>query len=261
MARTGYPRRSDHRRTLRDAAMDGNTKPLGAGVSLRAVGLAALSASVLLIVGCLLVLASYTHMVFARGDSRATELETKYDALAENQRLIVAQLEAGRYATGTVPVVGHPIAAHQDTSAASGVPFSVTPTETNMGVNVVVGRFARVRGTSQAGWSVTLHTGNYLDGAVAFNVASSHGDVFKGSYYVDENTDTVSARLLRGASVETYGWDGHSGGAAASPVTTDAFTTILARDDAVGRRWRSAWFWMKLGPHKEILTAVETPPQ
>jgi hypothetical protein len=213
-----------------------------------------------IVLGAMVVLAVYTNGVATRSDQRVAEITARLDALTESQKLIAAQLGA----TQTVPAAKAPsgaTAAAPDQSPHSVVPFKVTPSETNMGVNVAIVRLDKPGAQTDAGWPVTARYGNYLDGQAAFNVAASRGDVFQGTYYVNEGTKTVDARLLRGATVTVYGWPGGADTGAATSVAAADLAGALSGGDAAGQRWRGAWFWVKISRTGDILTAVETPPQ
>jgi hypothetical protein len=234
--------------------------PVSAPTTRRMAGIVAAVALAAIVIGGMAVLAVYASSAATRSEQRVADLTARLDALTESQKLIVAQLGA----TQTVPAAKAPSAANAaapDPSPHSVVPFKVTPAETNMGVNVAVVRFAKPGAQTDAGWGVTARYGNYLDGRAAFNVAASRGDVFQGTYYVNESTGTVDARLLRGAAVTVHGWPGGGGAGAATSIAAADLAGALAADDAAGQRWRSAWFWVKISRTGDVLAAFETPPQ
>jgi hypothetical protein len=225
----------------------------------RVAGIVAAVALAAMIVGGMAVLAVYTASSATRSDQRVADLTARLDALTESQKLIVAQLGA----TQTVPAAKAPSAAATvpDQTPHSVVPFKVTPAETNMGVNVAVVRFGKPGAQTDAGWGLTARYGNYLDGRAAFNVAASRGDVFQGTYYVNESTKTVDAKLLRGAAVTVHGWPGGGPAGASTSIAAGDLAAVLAADDAAGQRWRTAWFWVKISRTGDVLAAVETAPQ
>jgi hypothetical protein len=214
-----------------------------------------------IVIGGMVVLAVYTNGVSTRSDRRVSELTARLDALTESQKLLVAQLGATQTVSAAKAPGGAAAAAAPDQSPHSVVPFTVTSSETNMGVNVAIVRFGKPGAQTDAGWPLTARYGNYLDGQAAFNVAASRGDVFQGSYYVNEGTKTVDARLLRGAIVTVYGWPGGVDTGAPTSIAAADLTNALAAGDAAGQRWRSAWFWVKISRTGDVLAAVETPPQ
>lgn len=211
-----------------------------------------------ILVGSMVILGLYTSGVSTRSERQVSEINARLDALTESQKLIVAQLGAQSVATGTAPATGTPATSGQQVKSV--VPFTRSASETNLGVNVAVVRFDNPGATSQAGHPVTIRYGNYLDGAAGYSVAVSRGDVFQGTYYVDESTKTASAVLLRGAPVTVYGWGRIKAGAASKIASADLART-LARADGEGKRWRDTWFWVKIGRQGEILAASQTPPQ
>lgn len=211
-----------------------------------------------ILMGTMVILALYTGGVSTRSEQQAAEINARLDALTESQKLIVAQLGAQTAATGTAAAASAPATPGQQ--AESVVPFTRSASETNLGVNVAIVRFEKPGATTQSGYPITIHYGNYLDGAAGYGVATSRGDVFQGTYYVDESTRTASAVLLRGAPVTVYGFGAAKPGAAAK-IASAELARALARGDSVGQRWRDAWFWVKIGRQGEILAASETPPQ
>lgn len=227
----------------------------------RAIATVAVFALAAIVVGTILILANYVNTTITRSDARAEALTAKVDALTESQKLVVAQLEAQEKSRVTTAAAGGTRASSAAAPTQhSVVPFSMNATESNMGVHVAVVRLSAPGKTTQAGWPVTMRYGNYLDGMTAFNTASKRGDVFQGQYYVDASTQTVNARLLRGAAVTVYGWTA-GGSPTSSCIAAADLVRVLGGTDAKSRPWQSTWFWVKLGPHGEILSAVETPPQ
>jgi len=223
----------------------------------QAVAVVALVALALVLVGTVVILAVFTSGVADRGQRRDDELSAKLDTLAQSQQLVIAQLGAENTTSAKVPTANAP---KPDRSSGSVVPFKLTDSEIEMGVTVAVARFLSAGDEVEAGWPLSIHLGNYLDGSVGFGIAASHGDVFKGTYYVDESTQTVKATLLRGAPVNVYGWEGSKSGQATKITSTD-LARALRRDDSVGARWRDAWFWVKISRRNDILAAFETLPQ
>ena len=228
----------------------------------RAVALVALYALAAVVVGAVFVLAIYTTQVATRSAQSASELAARLDALTESQKLIVAQLAASG-ATGT-PVAAPAAAksgAPSPSAAKPTVPFVTTASESDMGVGVAVMRFVKPGAVTPAGWPVTIRYGNYLDGSVGFSVATSRGDIFKGTYYVDESTRTVEAKLLRAAPVTVYGWAGASASAGPTSISAADLMNVISRGGARAERWSSAWVWVKVTRRGEVLAASETPPQ
>jgi hypothetical protein len=240
-----------------------STEPRSDGVptTRRMIATVAGVALAAIVIGGMVVLAVYTNGVSTRGDQRVSELTARVDALTESQKLLVAQLGATQTVSAAKAPGGAAAAAAPDQSPHSVVPFKVTSSETNMGVNVAIVRFGKPGAQTDAGWPLTVRYGNYLDGQAAFNVASSRGDVFQGSYYVNEGTRTVDAKLLRGATVTVHGWQGGAATGADSSIAAADLASALTADDTVGQRWRSAWFWVKISRTGDVLAAVETPPQ
>jgi outer membrane murein-binding lipoprotein Lpp len=226
--------------------------------SVAAGGVFALAA---IVVGVVLVLANYTSATANRSEQQVDELAARIDALTVSQKLIAAQLGAQGETRGVAPFSAGPGSGLPKESAPSVVPFNIAKSESDLGVSVAAARFTKVDETTTAGWPVAVRFGNYLDGMGAFNIAASHGDVFQGSYYVDESTKTVDARLLRAAAVTVYGWKDARATDKQTRISASELAQALSRDDDVGRRWRDAWFWIKLGPNEQILAAVEMPPQ
>jgi hypothetical protein len=218
----------------------------------------ALFALAVIVLGTMFVLATYTSGVSKRSDKQIGELSARIDALTESQKLIVAQLGAEKVATGTAPTAAVPTKAAP--TAESVVPFSRSATEAGLGINVAVARFTKTGSTTTSGTPATIRYGNYLDGTVGYSVAVSKGDVFQGDYYVDESTRTVEAKLLRGAEVTVYGWNGAAASKSAK-ITAADLARVLGRNDDAARRWQSTWFWIKIGRQGEILAATQTPPQ
>ena len=211
-----------------------------------------------MVAGTIAIVMWYTTAAAAQGRQRADQLAARIAAITESQQLVIAQLGAKEPTRTAAPADK---ADKPASSSASVVPFSCTTTESEMGVSIAIARFLQVSPKAQAGWPVSMHYGNYLDGDVAFSVATSRGDIFQGTYYVDEATKTVSGTILRACPVSVYGRRGSGAGTKRSLISAADLVRALARPDAVGRRWRDAWFWIKISRKGDILAATETPPQ
>ena len=224
----------------------------------RAFVIVALGVLTAVVAGAVVIVVWYTTAAAAQGKQRADQLAARIAAITESQQLVIAQLGAKEPAkTASLAVKAEKPAS----SSSSGVPFSCSTTETEMGVSIATARFLKVAPKVQAGWPVSMHFGSYLDGDLGFSVASSRGDIFKGTYYVDERPKTVSGTILRACPVNVYGWRGSGAGTKRSLISAADLARALARPDAVGRRWRAAWFWIKISRQGDILAATETPPQ
>jgi hypothetical protein len=228
----------------------------------RAIATVAVFALAAVVVGTVLILANYVNASLTRSDARIEALSARIDALTESQKLVVAQMEAqGKSRVTTATARESRTSAAPAATAHSVVPFSMNATDSNMGVHVAIVRFSAPGVATRAGWPVTLRYGNYLDGMSAFNTACKNGDVFQGQYYVDASTQTVSARLLRGAAVTVYGWTGAGAANGSSHIAAADLVRVLGGAGVADRPWKNAWFWVKIGPHGEVLSAIETPPQ
>ena len=186
---------------------------------------------------------------------RVDELSVRVAELTRIEEAVASRLAAGEATTTAAPR-----APSSGSADDAPVPLTVTATEGGLGVYVSVVRLRSVGDGSRAGWPVVMQSGNYLDGAGAFSVASSNGDVFEGTYYVDPGRDDLRGRLLRRAPVVVYGW------MAGKPRTRARVTArqLAARLAGTGPRaahWRQAWFWVKVSRGGDILAASETLPQ
>jgi hypothetical protein len=229
-------------------------------------------------VGVVLVLsmalvAFYASYVADTNRQNIVALQTQLHELSGNEQLIAAQLAsqgsasptaaaptgkasaaalASKAATGTAPYAPVQVA-----PPASGQP-KVTAEQAAQGIRVVLGKVVKAGALAGSGVAITFKPGGYYEGSIAFSVAASHGDVLKGSYYVDgTSTRTIDAHILSGADVSVYGWNGSAASKSASIHTADLAKVIggaAAKDP-----WKSAWYWFEIGPGMAIVKVMQLP--
>lgn len=224
-----------------------------AGRGLRAAGVVAL---VVFVLASVAMLGLYVRQIVDQSRAREAALVDRIDKLQQNQGLIASQL-GSREPTASAKATPSPGPANG--AAGSYIPNPLSSAERKMGVQLVVGRITGIGAEKAFGWPAKVVVGNFLDGAVGFSVASSHGDPFNGSYYVEESTKTLDAQLLRNAPMTVYGWPG-TGARAATQVSAAQLASILSQPGP-GGAWRGTWFWLKMGPNQEVLGGQQlTPP-
>ena len=218
-----------------------------------------LAGACIVAVGSAAIVAAYASATASEQARRVEALTEKIGELAGDQKALSAQLDLLRSRPPATPSPS-PSASPAAAGSDSVVPFTVSAAEADLGVCVAVARFRGAGDEERAGWPVELSYGSYLDGAVAFSVASSNGDVFQGTYYVDPTGVTARGILLRHAPVVVYGWK-NGDADAATRISATALAHALQTPGAAGGRRRQAWFWIKLSPRGDVLAATETPPQ
>jgi len=205
----------------------------------------------LFVVGSILAVALYVGNAAREAEAEQTLIEAQIDRLAAGQGVLASQMAAEEPSATGDARVNDPAAPRGESPEADAV--GLTDQERTMGVQLVVGRFSAIDTQEAFGWPVTLAIGNYLDGDVGFSVASEHGDIYNGGFYVDEASATVAARLLLKAPVTVADPQGGAGGN--KVISSAELARMLVPTSADGESWRSTWFWIKLGPNDEILAA------
>ena len=127
-------------------------------------------------------------------------------------------------------------------------------------MRLVVGRVVKSGAETKSGLAITFRPGGYYEGSIAFSVAASHGDVLKGSYYVDgTSTRTIDAHILSGADVSVFGWNGSSSKKSSSIETADLAKVLIGGTNAK-LPWKNAWYWFQIGPGMAIIKVDQLPP-
>ena len=123
----------------------------------------------------------------------------------------------------------------------------------------MLGKVTKSGAETTNGVAISFKPGGYYEGPIAFSVAASHGDVLKGSYYVDgSSTRTIDAHVLSGADVSVYGWNGSAASKASVVHTADLAKVLVGGADAKDP-WKSAWYWLEIGPGMAIVKVMQLP--
>lgn len=217
-------------------------------INWRVVGLIALA---VFAIGSIFAVALYARGAAQAAEAERALLEDQVDRLAAGQGVLASQLAAEEPTASGDSVTREPTSPREPSQASN--PVGLTEEERSMSVQLIVGQFSAIGAQEAFGWPVTLAIGNYLDGDVGFSVASDHGDIYHGGFYVDEASATVEARLLLKAPVTVT--DPQSGVGGNKVISSAELARMLVSRSADGESWRSTWFWVKLGPNDEILAA------
>jgi hypothetical protein len=242
-------------------------KPAGRGGG----GVAVIVALGTILLLSVVMLAFYTSYTSDATRQRLDALDSQLRDLSSNQQLIASELasvsststratgsfaKASKSGIATTPPSSFPVAV---APPASSQP-KVSAAQAALGVRLVLGRVVKTGGATKSGLAVTFRPGGYYEGSIAFSVAASHGDVLKGSYYVDSSsTRTIDAHILSGADVSVFGWKGASSKKSSSIKTADLASVLVGGSDA-RRPWKDAWYWFQIGPGMSIIKVDQLPP-
>jgi hypothetical protein len=231
--------------------------------------------AIVVAVGVILVLsmalvAFYSSYLADSNRQRLDAVEKQLSDLSSNQQLIGSELGAlgSATATGSRASGKSPVSASNAATAAPSLPSQpvavssqpkLTSEQTAQGIRLVLGKVTKSGAETANGVAISFKPGGYYEGSIAFSVAASHGDVLKGSYYVDgSSTRTIDAHVLSGADVSVYGWNGSAASKASVIHTADLAKVLVGGVDAKDP-WKSAWYWLEIGPGMAIVKVMQLP--
>jgi hypothetical protein len=238
----------------------------GAGVAI------VVAVGVVLVLSMALV-AFYSSYVADTNRQSIASLQSQLRQLSDNEQLIAAQLASQGSASSPATATGGKASASASASKATTGSFSapvqvapqpssqpkVTGDQAAQGIRVVLGKVVKSGALTGTGVAISFRPGGYYEGSIAFSVAASHGDVLKGSYYVDgTSTRTIDAHVLTGADVSVYGWNG-SAPSKSSAIHTADLAKVLVGGAAAKDPWKSAWYWFEIGPGMAIVKVSQLP--
>ena len=234
-------------------------------------GVAVVVAVGVVLVLSMALLAFYSSYVADTNRQSIASLQSQLQQLSGNEQLIAAQLASQGSASpsATTPVGTRSASASKAATASFAPPIQVVPQASGQpkvtaeqaaqGIRVVLGKVIKSGALTGTGIAISFKPGGYYEGSIAFSVAASHGDVLKGSYYVDgTSTRTIDAHILAGADVSVYGWNG-SAANVSSAIHTSALAKVLVGGAGAKNPWKSAWYWLEIGPGMAIVKASQLP--
>ena len=232
--------------------------------------------AIVVAVGVVLVLsmalvAFYSSYVADTNRQGIASLQSQVHQLAGNEQLIAAQLASQGSASSRATATGDKAlaSASKTTTGTFSAPVQVAPQPSSQpkvtaeqaaqGIRVVLGKVVKSGALTGTGVAISFRPGGYYEGSIAFSVAASHGDVLKGSYYVDgTSTRTIDAHILTAADVSVYGWSG-SAASKSSTVHTADLAKVLVGGTGPKDPWKRAWYWFEIGPGMAIVKVMQLP--
>ena len=228
---------------------------------------------------CVAVLGVYVTYVRDASSSEIAALQSQLQGLMVDEQLIASQLQAASSHPASSTAVAQPAASTAGTSSAAA-PLGmsarapkpaqsaftkyrpkVTADEAALGMRVVVGRVLKSQPMGGSEAAISYKPGGFFEGSIAFSVAASRGDVFKGGYYVDSDTTrTIDARILHNAEVRAYA-SGAKAGSRPEAVTASELVGRLTGASRPAQPWRDAWYWFEIAPSMAITKVVQLPPE
>lgn len=220
-------------------------------------------AKVSLCVFFILALMSLSVTVWLHIKSTSTavaDLREQIDYLKLNQGLLIAEVRAGSPSSKVADAKGASEKTSQDAAFETSNLVSVDATESALGIHIRFGRIEELKQEADKGWLLKYQIGNYTEGKLAMVIASNHGDVFNGEYYVLKISSRPQGTLLRNAKIEVYGLNKTSP-FLKETISAEKFINLFWRNTTETKALKDAWFRLKVTPYGDIMAAQQLSPK
>lgn len=191
--------------------------------------------------------------------STVRALQEQIDYLELNQGLLIAEVRAGNSSGKAAVTKGDSTESSKGAASKTSSLLSVNATESALGIQMRVGKIEELKREDAKGWLVKYQMGNYTEGKLAMIIASNHGDVFNGEYYVLKISNTPQGTLLRNAKFEVYGWN-KTPSTTKEVISAEKFISAIKNNDAEAKVLKGNWFRFKVTPYGDIMAAQQLPP-